>query len=187
MSVLLFDKLIKGVRIDPPALSELKKKSRSVSRTVNQPQSRVVKCDFDSSAAGYLNIAVISITDRLFTERRKWFEVDSGYNDYAFWILLLSKTSQKSPTEQNKENIPSNNDYNNSSNSVDNNSSNSNNNNNNNNSSNCNNNNNNDNNNNSSNCYNNDNNNNSSNSDNNNNNNNNRSVFSDNETSEMEL
>lgn len=54
MSVLLFDKLTEGVRIDPSALSKLKKKSKSVSRTLNQPQNRVVKCYFDSSAAGLL-------------------------------------------------------------------------------------------------------------------------------------
>lgn len=70
MSVLSFDKLMESVRIDPTASIELKKTSRSVSKTINQTQSRVVKYYFDSTAAGCLNIAVISITDRLFTEHR---------------------------------------------------------------------------------------------------------------------
>ena len=91
MSVYLFDRLNEIVRVGKTIRSEMKSKHRSISKTQLQPQSRTVKCYFDASADGLLNIAIISITDNLFTEDRKWFSLDSGSNDYDLWVLLISK------------------------------------------------------------------------------------------------
>jgi hypothetical protein len=75
MTVLMFDDLKGGVRVDSTVVTELKSKSRSVSTTKNQPLKRNIKCYFDTTAAGFLNAVVISITDRKFKEPRKWFQV----------------------------------------------------------------------------------------------------------------
>lgn len=82
MSILLFDRLNDTVRVGTSVRQEMKIQSRSISVTKNQPQCRTVKCYFDTSADGLLNIAIISIADRLFNEKRKWFHLDSGSNDY---------------------------------------------------------------------------------------------------------
>ena len=82
MSVLLFDRLNEIVTVGKSIRSEMKSKHRSISKTQQQPQSRTVKCYFDASADGLLNIAIISITDNLFIDDRKWFSLDSGSNDY---------------------------------------------------------------------------------------------------------
>lgn len=55
MSVLLFDRLNEGVRIGNNIRAELKRKSRSISKTINQPQSRTVKCYFDANASHMAN------------------------------------------------------------------------------------------------------------------------------------
>ena len=91
MSILLFDRLNDTVRVGPTVRKEMKTQSRSISVTKNQPQCRTVKCYFDTSADGLLNVAIISIADRLFMEKRKWFRLDSGSNDYTLWVLLISK------------------------------------------------------------------------------------------------
>ena len=91
MSVLLFDRLNEIVRVGKSIRSEMKSKHRSISKTQQQPQSRTVKCYFDASADGLLNIAIISITNNLFIDDRKWFSLDSGSNDYDLWVLLLNK------------------------------------------------------------------------------------------------
>lgn len=106
MSILLFDKLNDTVRVGESVRKIMKGKSRSISVTKNQPQCRTVKCYFDTSADGLLNVAVISIADRLFKERRKWFRLDSGSNDYALWALLLSKNTKNKHTALEKENNP---------------------------------------------------------------------------------
>ena len=67
-----------------------------------------MKCYFDTSADGLLNVAIISIADRLFSEKRKWFRLDSGSNDYSLWVLLISKNTRNKNTVTDKENIPSN-------------------------------------------------------------------------------
>jgi hypothetical protein len=112
MTVVMFDVPKEGVRVDGTAVTELKRKSRSISTTKNQPQRRVVKCYFDTTAAGYLNAVIISITDRKFKERRKWFQVDSGSDQYVLWILCISKETKESENEKNKENIPNSNNNN---------------------------------------------------------------------------
>lgn len=61
-------KIGKRVRVGRTVRKEMKRKSRSITKTLNQSQSRTVKCYFDCNADGI--IAVISITDRLFTKRR---------------------------------------------------------------------------------------------------------------------
>jgi hypothetical protein len=71
MPVYLFDRHSQGVRVGRAVRKEMKRKSRSISKTLNQPQSRTVKCYFDCNAEGILDVVVISITDRLFTEKRK--------------------------------------------------------------------------------------------------------------------
>ena len=59
-----------------------------------------------------MNIAIISITDNLFIDDRKWFTLDSGSNDYDLWVLLLSKKRKSSKEtficdiDSNKENCP---------------------------------------------------------------------------------
>ena len=95
MSVLLYDRLNEIVRVGKTIRSEMKSKHRSISKTQLQPQSRTVKCYFDASADGLLNIAIISITDNLFTEDRKRFSLDSGSNDYDLWVFLISKKRRK--------------------------------------------------------------------------------------------
>lgn len=65
----------------------MKFRRRSISTTQINPQSRY----FDASADGLLNLAIVSISDNLFTDDRKWFSVDSGSNDYGLYVLLLSK------------------------------------------------------------------------------------------------
>ena len=112
MSVLLFDRLDEIVRVGKSIRSEMKSKHRSISTTQQQPQSRTIKCYFDASADGLLNITIISITDNLFIEDRKWFSLDSGSNDYDLWVLLLSKKRKTDnetvicDTDSNKENCP---------------------------------------------------------------------------------
>ena len=108
MSILLFDRLNDTVRVGPSVRKEMKNQSRSISVTKNQPQCRTVKCYFDTSADGLLNVAIISIADRLFSEKRKWFRLDSGSNDYALWVLLISKNTKNKNTVTDKENVPSN-------------------------------------------------------------------------------
>jgi hypothetical protein len=117
MTVVMFDDPKEGVRVDNAAVIDLKRKARSISRTKNQPQRRVVKCYFDTTAAGYLNAVIISITDRKFKEPRKWFQVDSGCDQYVLWVLCIAKTSKQSEKERNKENVSNSNDNNNDSNS----------------------------------------------------------------------
>ena len=73
----------------------MKSNHRSISKTQLQPQSRTVNCYFDASAGGLFNISMISITDNLFTEDRKWFNLDSGSNDYDLWVLLISKKREE--------------------------------------------------------------------------------------------
>jgi hypothetical protein len=90
MSVLLFHRKNDSVRSTNEAIKELKKRSRSSSTTVNQPQCRTVKCYFDTSANGNLNVAVISITDNMFVEDTKWFLLDSD-DKYELWLLLIKK------------------------------------------------------------------------------------------------
>ena len=104
MSILLFDRLHDTVRVGSSVRKEMKSKSRSISVTKNQPQCRTVKCYFDTSADGLLNVAIISIADRLFSEKRKWFRLDSGSNDYALWVLLISKTTKNKNNISEKEN-----------------------------------------------------------------------------------
>jgi hypothetical protein len=70
MSVLLFDRLHGVVRIGKRNRKDMKNKHSSVSITTANAQSRTVKCYFDASADSLLNIAVISITDRLFKEEK---------------------------------------------------------------------------------------------------------------------
>lgn len=106
MSILLFDRLNDTVRVGPSVRKEMKNQSRSISVTKNQPQCRTVKCYFDTSADGLLNVAIISIADRLFSEKRKWFRLDSGSNDYALWVLLISKNTKNKNSVGDKENIP---------------------------------------------------------------------------------
>ena len=108
MSILLFDRLNDAVRVGPTVRKEMKTQSRSISVTMNQPQCRTVKCYFDTSAGGLWNVAIISITDRLFIEKRKWFRLDSGSNDYTLWVLLISKNTKNKNTVLGKENNPSN-------------------------------------------------------------------------------
>lgn len=108
MSILLFDRLNDTVRVGPTVRKEMKTQSRSISVTKNQPQCRTVKCYFDTSADGLLNVAIISIADRLFIEKRKWFRLDSGSNDYTLWVLLISKNTKNKNTVLGKENNPSN-------------------------------------------------------------------------------
>ena len=108
MSILLFDRLNDTVRVGLSVRKEMKNQSRSISVTKNQPQCRTVKCYFDTSADGLLNVAIISIADRLFSEKRKWFRLDSGSNDYSLWVLLISKNTKNKNTVTDKENIPSN-------------------------------------------------------------------------------
>lgn len=114
MSVYLFDKNSQGVRVGQTIRKEMKRKSRSISKTLNQPQSRTVKCYFDCNAEGILDIAVISITDRLFTERRKWIRINQNKHTYELWVLLLNKAPKgktaaaNDNNESNKENIASN-------------------------------------------------------------------------------
>jgi hypothetical protein len=69
MTVVMFDDPKEGVRVDNAAVTDLK--ARSINRTKNQPQTRLVKCYFDTTAAGYLNAVIISITGRKFKEPRK--------------------------------------------------------------------------------------------------------------------
>ena len=112
MSVYLFDRLNEIVRVGKTIRSEMKSKHRSMSKTQLQPQSRTVKCYFDASADGLLNIAIILITDNLVTVDRNWFRLDSGSNDYDLWVLLTSKKRKKnkninvSEEESNKGNCP---------------------------------------------------------------------------------
>ena len=108
MSILLFDRLNDTVRVGLSVRKEMKNQSRSISVTKNQPQCRTVKCYFDTSADGLLNVAIISIADRLFSEKRKWFRLDSGSNDYALWVLLISKNTKNKNTVLEKENNPAN-------------------------------------------------------------------------------
>ena len=113
MSVYLFDKNSQGVRVGKTVRKEMKRKSRSISKTLNQPQSRTVKCYFDCNAEGILDVAVISITDRLFTERRKWIRINQKKHTYELWVLLLNKapkgkTTANNNNESDKENIASN-------------------------------------------------------------------------------
>ena len=108
MSILLFNRLNDTVRVGPSVRKEMKNQSSSISVTKNQPQCRTVKCYFDTSADGLLNVAIISIADRLFSEKRKWFRFDSGSNDYTLWVLLISKNTKNKNTVTDKENIPSN-------------------------------------------------------------------------------
>ena len=108
MSILLFDRLNDTVRVGPTVRKEMKTQSRSISVTKNQPQCRTVKCYFDTSADGLLNVAIISIADRLFIEKRKWFRLDSGSNDDTLWVLLISKNTKNKNTVLGKENNPSN-------------------------------------------------------------------------------
>ena len=108
MSILLFDRLNDTVRVGTNVRKEMKRQSRSISITKNQPQCRTVKCYFDTSADGLLNVAIISIADRLFREKRKWFRLDSGSNDYTLWVLLISKNTKNKNDVLDKENIPSN-------------------------------------------------------------------------------
>jgi hypothetical protein len=113
MTVVMFDDPKEGVRVDNAAVIDLKRKARSISRTTNQPQRRVVECYFDTTAAGYLNAVIISITDRKFKEPRKLFQVDSGCDQYVLWALCIAKSSKQSEKERNKENVSSSNDNNN--------------------------------------------------------------------------
>ena len=108
MSILLFDRLNDAVRVGTSVRQEMKIQSRSISVTKNQPQCRTVKCYFDTSADGLLNIAIISIADRLFNEKRKWFHLDSGSNDYSLWVLLISKNAKNKSSLSEKENNPPN-------------------------------------------------------------------------------
>jgi hypothetical protein len=114
MSVYLFDKNSQGVRVGKTVRKDMKRKSRSISKTMNQPQSRTVKCYFDCNAEGNLDIVVISITDRLFTEKRKWIRINQNKHTYELWVLLLNKAPQEKKTtahdnnESNKENVASN-------------------------------------------------------------------------------
>ena len=109
MSILLFDRLNDTVRVGSSVRKEMKNQSRSISVTKNQPQCRTVKCYFDTSADGLLNVAIISIADRLFSEKRKWFHLDSGSNDYSLWVLLISKNAKnKKNNVSDKENNPPN-------------------------------------------------------------------------------
>ena len=108
MSILLFDRLNETVRVESSVRKEMKSQSRSISVTKNQPQCRTVKCYFDTSADGLLNVAIISIADRLFSEKRKWFHLDSGSNDYSLWVLLISKNTKNKNNVSDKENNPPN-------------------------------------------------------------------------------
>ena len=108
MSILLFDRLNDTVRVGSSVRKEMKNQSRSISVTKNQPQCRTVKCYFDTSADGLLNVAIISIADRLFSDKRKWFQLDSGSNDYSLWVLLISKNTKNKNNVSDKENNPPN-------------------------------------------------------------------------------
>ena len=108
MSILLFDRLNDTVRVGTSVRQEMKIQSRSIGVTKNQPQCRTVKCYFDTSADGLLNIALITIADRLFNEKRKWFHLDSGSNDHSLWVLLISKNAKNKRTVSEKENNPPN-------------------------------------------------------------------------------
>jgi hypothetical protein len=118
MSVLLFRRKNDSVRSTNEAIKELKKRSRSSSTTVNQPQCRTVKCYFDTSANGNLNVAVIKkcqlyITDKMFVEDTKWFLLDSD-DKYELWLLLIKKKKKtKNNRENNNENDNENNNNNN--------------------------------------------------------------------------
>jgi hypothetical protein len=81
----------------------LKNKHSSVSITTANARNRAVKCYFDASADVLLNIAVISITDRLFKEEKKWYKIDSGSTDYDVWLLLFSKKRKYRNLENEKD------------------------------------------------------------------------------------
>jgi hypothetical protein len=51
MSVYLFDKNSLGVRVGKTVRKEIKRKSRSIIKTMNQPQSRTVKCYFNCNSS----------------------------------------------------------------------------------------------------------------------------------------
>jgi hypothetical protein len=112
MSVLLFDRLNEPVRVGKTTRQEMNDKHRSISTTKENPQARTVKCYFDTSADGLLNQAIICITDNLFVEERKWFQLDSGFNHLEIWVLLMRKKKiikeLTNANEINKENIPNN-------------------------------------------------------------------------------
>ena len=107
MSILLFDRLNDTVRVGTSVGKEMKRQSRSISVTKNQPQCRTLKCYFDTSADGLLNVAIISIADR-YSVKKKWFHLDSGSNDYTLWVLLISKNTKNKNDVLGKENIPTN-------------------------------------------------------------------------------
>lgn len=71
MSVLLFHRLNEIVRVGKTIRSEMESKHRSICKTHLQPQSRTVKCYFDASADGLLNIAIVLITDNFIYRRQK--------------------------------------------------------------------------------------------------------------------
>ena len=108
MSTLLFDRLNDTLRVGSSVRKEMKNQSRSISVTKSQPQCHTVKCYFDTSADGLLNVAIISIAGRLFSEIRKWFHLDSGINDYSLWVLLISKNAKNKNDKSDKENNPPN-------------------------------------------------------------------------------
>jgi hypothetical protein len=64
MSVYLFDKNSQGVRVGKTVRKDMKRKSRSISKTMNQPQSRTVKYQRNIQARNIMGSSIRGECDK---------------------------------------------------------------------------------------------------------------------------